>query len=347
MVKKLIFKLLFLYMFCISFCMFFTFTSHAKENIVVVIDPGHGGENLGTDYLPVPEKYYNMQVALFMKQQLETYKNVEVYLTHTEDVDMSLKDRAVFAQNVGADFLFSLHFNMSLSHSLYGSEIWIPSTGSLYSQGYSAGNEFLLQFQEMGLFSRGIKTRIGNSGTDYYGIIRQCALRNIPAIIVEHCHVDNANDIEFIQSPDKLKEFGIRNAEAVAKYFGLKSKDGNMDYSDYAPLAVPVPEVRMYNDTTAPLFLYAQQQTANKTGKYMTFTLTGVDAESPLQYYAYSFDNGATWSKYYPWNKGQNAMNVIVSLGYSKLNSIIFKVTNLYDIETISNTIKLNNTGLK
>ena len=110
MVKKLIFKLLFLYMFCISFCMFFTFTSHAKENIVVVIDPGHGGENLGTDYLPVPEKYYNMQVALFMKQQLETYKNVEVYLTHTEDVDMSLKDRAVFAQNVGADFLFSLHF---------------------------------------------------------------------------------------------------------------------------------------------------------------------------------------------------------------------------------------------
>ena len=59
MVKKLIFKLLFLYMFCISFCMFFTFTSHAKENIVVVIDPGHGGENLGTDYLPVPEKSEN------------------------------------------------------------------------------------------------------------------------------------------------------------------------------------------------------------------------------------------------------------------------------------------------
>ena len=51
-------------------------TVHAAEPIVVVIDPGHGGENLGTDYLPIPEKVYTMQVALYMKQELEKYKNV-------------------------------------------------------------------------------------------------------------------------------------------------------------------------------------------------------------------------------------------------------------------------------
>ena len=31
----------------------------AAEPVVIVIDPGHGGENLGTDYLPVPEKTYS------------------------------------------------------------------------------------------------------------------------------------------------------------------------------------------------------------------------------------------------------------------------------------------------
>ena len=63
----------------------------AAEPIIVVIDPGHGGSNLGTDYLPIPEKTYTMTVALHMKEQLEKYQNVQVYLTHTEDIDMSLK----------------------------------------------------------------------------------------------------------------------------------------------------------------------------------------------------------------------------------------------------------------
>ncbi len=78
----------------------------------------------------------------------------------------------------------------------------------------------------MGLFNRGIKTRIGSNGnSDYYGIIRECSIRSIPAVIVEHCHVDNINDTPYIQSPEKLREFGVRDAQAVARYFGLVSKD--------------------------------------------------------------------------------------------------------------------------
>ena len=80
--------------------------AEAAEPIVVVIDPGHGGSNLGTDYLPIPEKHYTMVVALYMKEQLEKYENVKVYLTHTEDIDMSLEERAAFAAEVQADFLF-------------------------------------------------------------------------------------------------------------------------------------------------------------------------------------------------------------------------------------------------
>ena len=31
----------------------------AAKPIVIVIDPGHGGSNLGTNYLPIPENIYN------------------------------------------------------------------------------------------------------------------------------------------------------------------------------------------------------------------------------------------------------------------------------------------------
>ncbi|MBO5145155.1 MAG: N-acetylmuramoyl-L-alanine amidase [Lachnospiraceae bacterium] len=316
--------------------------AEAAEPIVVVIDPGHGGSNLGTDYLPIPEKHYTMVVALYMKEQLEKYENVKVYLTHTEDIDMSLEERAAFAAEVQADFLFSLHFNMSISHILYGSEVWVPSTGLLYSQGYSMGNEFLNQFEEMGLFNRGIKTRIGSKGTDYYGIIRQCAIRNIPSIIVEHCHVDNSNDAAYLQTQESLKEFGVRDAEAVARYFGLVSKDGKTDYRNYAPLAVPVPASRVYNDSTPPVYVGANLINYDKTGKYATVELTALDGESVIQYYSYSWDNGLTWSPLQPWIKGSPTMTVSVSMSYGKKDNLIFKAYNLYDKSTESNIIKLN-----
>lgn len=315
---------------------------YARESVTIVIDPGHGGANLGTDYLSVPEKNYNMKVALYMKEQLEKYKNVTVYLTHTEDIDMSLQQRAEYAAGVQADFLISLHFNMSLSHSLYGSEVWIPSTGQLYSQGYSIGNEFLMQFEQMGLFNRGIKTRIGNSGNDYYGIIRQCSLRGIPSIIVEHCHVDHDNDSKFMQSEEMLKEFGVRDAEAVARYFGLVSKDNATDYSEYAPLAVPVPANRVYNDTTAPLNANARLVKYDKTGKYVTVELAATDGESTLQYYSYSCDNGTTWSALQPWNKGNDTMTISINMGYAKANNLVFRVYNQYDLYATSNRLKLN-----
>ena len=317
-------------------------TVYAAEPVVVVIDPGHGGENLGTDYLPIPEKVYTMQVALYMKAELETYENVEVYLTHTEDVDMGLDERAEFAKSVNADFLFSLHFNMSLPHDLYGSEVWIPSTGTLYSRGYSAGNEFLIQFEQvMGLFNRGIKTKIGSKGTDYYGIIKHCALRDIPAIIVEHCHVDNMNDIANIQSQSKLQEFGVCDATAVARYFGLVKKDGSQDYREYAPLAVPVPQARVCDDTTPPAYLEATLLNYNNISRYATVELNSLDPESVLQYYAFSTDNGLTWSALQPWNKGQNTMTVTVNIGYGKKDTLLFKVMNLYDKPTNSNLLRL------
>ncbi|MCI9034377.1 MAG: N-acetylmuramoyl-L-alanine amidase [Lachnospiraceae bacterium] len=327
--------------FCVAVFQLGGLKVYAEEPVVVVIDPGHGGKNLGTDYLSIPEKAYTLMVALYMKEHLETYQNVKVYMTRTQDIDVDLEDRAEFAKSVNADFLFSLHFNMSLSHTLYGSEVWIPSTGTLYSQAYSAGNEFMKQFEEMGLFNRGIKTRIGDRG-DYYGIIRHCTTRNIPSIIVEHCHVDNVNDIANIQSPEKLKEFGIRDAEAVAKYFGLTSKDNKTDYSTYAPLAVPTPASIVYNDTTPPEYVTAKLVKYDKTSKYATVELTAIDNESALQYYAFSCDNGTTWSTFQPWKRGVNTMTATVNLGLGKKTNVLFKVSNIYDRETTSNVLTLN-----
>ncbi|MGN0155726.1 MAG: N-acetylmuramoyl-L-alanine amidase, partial [Lachnospiraceae bacterium] len=50
-------------------------SAHAK-NITVVIDPGHGGENLGGTYGNFIEKEMTLKTAYAMKDHLEQYDDV-------------------------------------------------------------------------------------------------------------------------------------------------------------------------------------------------------------------------------------------------------------------------------
>ncbi len=171
-------------------------TVQAGEPVTVVIDPGHGGENLGAEYGQYVEKEMTMAVAEAMKEELEKYDDIQVYLTRYGDLetDMTLEERSEFAKSVDADFMFCLHFNMSENHTLFGAECWVSAFGEAYSRGYSFASVEMELLQELGLYSRGIKTRLNQKGTDYYGIIRTATERDIPCVLIEHCHLDQEND---------------------------------------------------------------------------------------------------------------------------------------------------------
>ena len=156
------------------------------ENFVIVIDPGHGGSNEGLNYDGFLEKDMNLVTAKAMQELLQQYDNTEVYITNPDKKDMSLKERAEYAKSVEADVMVSLHFNMSENHTMYGSEVWIPSTGLANAKMHALGDIILSQLSEHGLTIRGVKTRLNDSGTDYYGIIRESAALDLPCIPVEH-----------------------------------------------------------------------------------------------------------------------------------------------------------------
>ena len=87
---------------------------------IIVIDPGHGGENRGGEYGEFVEKEINPIVAQAMKEHLEKFEDVTVFLTHEVDMDMTIKARVAYAKEKNADFLYCLHFNLSVNHNLYG-----------------------------------------------------------------------------------------------------------------------------------------------------------------------------------------------------------------------------------
>ncbi|MFC1855534.1 N-acetylmuramoyl-L-alanine amidase [Thermodesulfobacteriota bacterium] len=91
---------------------------------VVVIDPGHGGKDVGaTSKDGTYEKKITLIVAKRLKSLIESsIKNVKVYLTRTGDDSVSLRARARYANKMNADIFLSIHANASEHLSISGCE---------------------------------------------------------------------------------------------------------------------------------------------------------------------------------------------------------------------------------
>jgi N-acetylmuramoyl-L-alanine amidase len=79
---------------------------------VIVLDPGHGGSDKGTISVldQRPEKEFTLDLAKRLKPLLEQ-EGWQVFLTRTNDYDLSHSNRVMFAENHHADLFISLHFN--------------------------------------------------------------------------------------------------------------------------------------------------------------------------------------------------------------------------------------------
>lgn len=91
----------------------------------IVIDPGHGGHDLGT---VGPGGLYEKDLVLSIARELQTLliKNLgaEVVLTRNEDVFLSLEERSAIANQYRADLFISIHANSSRHRSISGVETY-------------------------------------------------------------------------------------------------------------------------------------------------------------------------------------------------------------------------------
>ena len=91
----------------------------------VVIDAGHGGHDTGsigpTGYA---EKELVLDVAMRLKQLVETEMGAEVVMTRTEDTFVPLETRTAIANEQQADLFISIHANSSRVRSVRGVETY-------------------------------------------------------------------------------------------------------------------------------------------------------------------------------------------------------------------------------
>lgn len=229
-----------------------------RDWVYITLDPGHGGDGAGgNDSGAVNEKYgYQeadlvLKIGLYLKEELETYRNVHVDMTRSDRYGTSataplskVENRVLYAAEQCSDLLVSLHLNSAGSNQSVHGGLILASNGN-YDPDCAkvidaVGTNILAQLSRLGIdTSRGLVKEGSHDGTrypngklaDYYGIVRYGQLRHIPAMIVEHCFVSSNSDCEqFLSSDAKLRAIAQADARGIAAYYGLEKKDpGEVD----------------------------------------------------------------------------------------------------------------------
>ena len=181
----------------------------------VFISAGHGGSDSGAVGNGFKEKDLNLSIAMACGNYLKS-KGVEVQMSRVKDEDDDLNQEARESNAFGPDLTVSIHNNAGGGD---GVEAWYSIVGGL---GKTCAENILAEVVKIGQNSRGAKTRKGSNGRDYYGFIRQT---KAPAVIVECAFVDNATDIQIIDTEPERVAMGEAIAKGILKTLGIADSE--------------------------------------------------------------------------------------------------------------------------
>ena len=123
---------------------------------LVVLDAGHGGGNPGATYNGRQEKDDALALVLAIGPILEA-NGVDVYYTRTSDIYESPYQKAMEANNIGADYFVSIHRNSSPYPNQYtGIESLVYN---LYSEAARLAYNINAQLEQIGFVNHGVNER--------------------------------------------------------------------------------------------------------------------------------------------------------------------------------------------
>ena len=176
----------------------------------IAIDAGHGGTDPGAVYQGRQEKDDNLRLALAVGERLKN-GGLDVFYTRTEDVYQTPYEKAVSANESGADFLISLHRNSSEHPNQYtGVETLVYDKNGEKAEIAGEINDGL---ENIGFRNNGVKIRPG------LVILRRSKM---PAVLVESGFINSEEDNRlFDQEFDQIAD---AIAEAVLKKFPVSDE---------------------------------------------------------------------------------------------------------------------------
>jgi N-acetylmuramoyl-L-alanine amidase len=200
----------------------------SKSFTVVVLDPGHGGQDTGAMCGGILEKDLTLDVARRIDRLLEA-EGIATLMTRLGDTYVSLADRAAFANRVRNCIFVSIHFNEDnlpvssgvetyyAAHQITAGSFlasWLPFLWRPLSESPNSQSQNLAGFIQEALVAR---TRAADRGTKpaHFFVITNVTS---PATLVEGGFLTNTEDISKLASQEYREQIAAAVVDGVLRY---------------------------------------------------------------------------------------------------------------------------------
>ena len=226
----------------------------SKKDIVVVIDPGHGGKDPGaiSRATGLQEKVVVLDISQRLKRILDSKGGYRAILTRERDIFIPLRERTNIARRHKADLFISIHADAVEGEGPRGASVYILSTKGASSQlaryleksensvdlkwGVDVSKydndiqEALLDIQQdatlesSNVFGRHTIRELGKLGRVHKSNVERAnfvVLRapEIPSLLVETAFISNPEDARLLASPAYQDQLARGIANGIDSYF--------------------------------------------------------------------------------------------------------------------------------
>lgn len=228
-------------------------------DVVVIIDPGHGGSQPGAPsrYGP-PEKSYTLPLSRMIAEEIERHPGFTAVLTRNGDYDVAHYNRVRIAREHGGHCFVSVHLNGNEDRRLRGSEVYFLSpegASDLHSVAVAERENMQLELENQGeeidddvgsilfemrrnyamdqssVLAEHVADRLEKVGSIPFRDVRQAkflVLRGIsmPSILVEAAYLSNKRDATEMKKHPVQRAIARAVADGVVSYLLANPPEG-------------------------------------------------------------------------------------------------------------------------
>ena len=205
-----------------------------KPFAVVVLDPGHGGQDSGAMCGGVMEKDLTLDVARRVDRLLDS-QGIATLMTRLGDSYVSLADRAAFGNRANDSIFISIHFNEDnkpvasgvetyyAAHQIAsGSSLasWLPFFSRTSPSSPKPESQSLAGFIQEALVARTRSVDRGTQAKQFFVIANVTS----PAVLIEGGFITNKDELSKLASTDYRDQLAAAVADGILRYRDVVSQ---------------------------------------------------------------------------------------------------------------------------
>jgi N-acetylmuramoyl-L-alanine amidase len=216
----------------------------AEPFALVILDPGHGGQDSGAMADNVLEKDLTFDVAQRVDRLLSA-QGISTLLTRTGDSYVSLSERTQLINRANNAIVVSIHFDEGLRPDVSGIETyfaaqqstgvptiasWLPFLQKIANVQPNVESQSLAQFVQQQLVTHTQAVNRGTKAEQFY------VLANVrhPAVLVEGGFLTNKNESGKLSNANYREQLAVAISDGILKYRDTIKASGD-DLDDASP----------------------------------------------------------------------------------------------------------------